>query len=71
MRAQGVSSAVMRDTTVSFLNVMYVTLFHKGDNLAFLKEIEIFDLLNCCSDNTCMDNRVFYFFFRFNYINNY
>lgn len=54
MRAQGVSSAVMRDTkgmTVSFLNVMYVTLFDKGDNLVFLREIEILDLLNYCSDN--------------------
>lgn len=52
MRKVNVSSAAMRDMkgmTVSFLNVMYVTLFDKGDNLAFPREI--LDLLNRCSDD--------------------
>lgn len=36
----------IKDMTVSFLNVAYVTPFDKGDNLAFLREIEILDLLS-------------------------
>lgn len=54
----------MKSMTVSFLNVAYVTLFDKGDNLALSREIEILDLLSLVAlTTTCTDNGIYSYIF--------
>lgn len=49
----------MKGTTVFFLNVAYVTLFDKGDNLGFSRKIETFELAASLVRRSLASNYIF------------